>query len=204
VLVHREALERKLGRSIRPKMQALHHCDNPSCMEPEHLYEGTRSDNMRDMHARGRGRWGTYTLPETQRSEIRRRYAEGSMLQRELAAEYGVSNQTISDIVCEQVPGLPDASPLPRPDHRGAPPRQLFVEPGQRFGRLTVVQEVASSHPRKAECLCDCGNTTTQRLIDLFRESVLSCGCFGREVTAARHRRNRAARQAERISAQTA
>jgi hypothetical protein len=32
----------------------LHACDNPPCFEPEHLYRGTQSDNMRDCVARGR------------------------------------------------------------------------------------------------------------------------------------------------------
>jgi hypothetical protein len=46
--VNRLVLERKLGRPIRPGFQALHTCDYPSCVNKEHLYEGTDKDNARD------------------------------------------------------------------------------------------------------------------------------------------------------------
>lgn len=45
------------GRSV------LHRCDNPPCINPDHLRVGTQADNIADMVGKGRGWWQTWKRP---------------------------------------------------------------------------------------------------------------------------------------------
>ncbi len=95
----------RVHHALDPGEQVLHHCDNPPCFDPEHLFAGTIADNMRDMMAKGRRQYRRGTahaqakLTAEQRTEIKRRYLAGGVRQTDLAHEFDVGQAFISRVV---------------------------------------------------------------------------------------------------------
>ena len=87
------------------KSLACHTCkQNRKCVNPLHLYWGDNNTNKLDSMRDGTAAVNNFPPPPTtkltveQVVEIRRRYAEGNVLNRELAVEYSVAITTISCI----------------------------------------------------------------------------------------------------------
>jgi HNH endonuclease len=79
-------------------MWVLHHCDNPPCVRPGHLYLGTARENSADRERRKRHAHKVHrSLTWRQAEEIRDARRRGVPL-KSLAEKYGVSKGTISQI----------------------------------------------------------------------------------------------------------
>ena len=55
ILAHRYSWMLHFG-SIPNGLFVLHHCDNPACVNPNHLFIGTQKDNLHDMIRKGRAK----------------------------------------------------------------------------------------------------------------------------------------------------
>lgn len=93
-----------------------HKCDNPKCINVEHLFAGTTLDNVRDKIAKGRLRVpigeesGTAKLTSAQIEKIMVDERPQSLI----AKDYGVSQSTISMVKTRKVWLSVDAKPLPQ------------------------------------------------------------------------------------------
>lgn len=89
-------------------LDVLHHCDNPRCVRPDHLFIGTPLNNTRDMIRKGRARyaggWGASPplnskLTDEQVRKIRADHAASKVSHRELGRRYGVDHSNITRLL---------------------------------------------------------------------------------------------------------
>jgi hypothetical protein len=99
---HRRAYELTYGL-IPAGMVGRHDCDNKPCVRPDHLRLGTSADNARDAVERGLSLKGERSpnakLTTAAVLDIRSRYAAGGITQAALAAEYGVVEGAIWNVL---------------------------------------------------------------------------------------------------------
>lgn len=105
-LAHRLAYTLNVGQ-IPIGLFVCHACDTPACVNPGHLWLGTKGDNNRDMgrknRAHGKRRPGSANhqakLTQDDVDDIRFLYYTEAMKQVELAREFHISQAQVSKIV---------------------------------------------------------------------------------------------------------
>lgn len=101
ILAHRISWELHRHK-ITPDQHVLHRCDNPPCVNPDHLFLGDQVANNADMKAKGRFRpgvshgidHGRAKLTEAQVLEIRAALGDSQ----QIAERFGISRRHVYDI----------------------------------------------------------------------------------------------------------
>lgn len=113
IKAHRLVYEHFIG-PISEGLCVCHKCDYRACLNPEHFFSGTNTDNMRDMamkgrahrpfgHIRNRGeKHGNAKLTDEKVLEIREKFAAGTS-QAELVRESGLGSGHVSHIVNNKI-----------------------------------------------------------------------------------------------------
>ena len=112
-LTHRLSYELFCG-PVPDGMYVCHHCDNPACCNPAHLFSGTPRDNHADMRRKGRAKnprgseAAVAKITEADVVEIRAQFASGAP-RAGIAARYGLDETTVTHIargrIWKHVPG---------------------------------------------------------------------------------------------------
>lgn len=95
VKAHRLSLEIH-GAAASADQVVCHRCDNPACVNPDHLFAGTRADNSRDMAKKGRSTIGEQNpMAKLSASDVLAIRSDASTSAPDLAKQYGVSPETV-------------------------------------------------------------------------------------------------------------
>lgn len=106
--IHRFSYQQHYG-DLRVNDRVCHHCDNPICSNPRHLFKGTQKDNIQDCIRKGRfkkvpdifkakgEKVSSSKLKEQEVIEIKKMIAQG-MKNTEIASLFGVTHGNISCI----------------------------------------------------------------------------------------------------------
>jgi hypothetical protein len=100
---HRIAYELYTNQLVPEGLCVCHKCDNPSCVNPKHLFIGTTQDNTKDKINKGRQirgeKIGASSLSYSIINKIRKLYMTGKYTQKQLAIKFFTTQGNVGKII---------------------------------------------------------------------------------------------------------
>lgn len=102
-LAHRLVFEKNNKIRLNRSEVVMHICDNPSCVNPQHLRKGSQIENLKDCRDKRRHMHGdkhtSAKLTIKKALQIRRMYETGKFTETEISEIFGVNQPTIHDVI---------------------------------------------------------------------------------------------------------
>lgn len=168
--VTRAVLAKQLGYELATSMDACHTCDNPSCINPEHLWAGTRTQNLLDASKKGRTQGKSHPLSNAKLDwekvrDIRQKLAAGERM-KDVAQEYSVGRHTIHCIKYH-VTWKEDSGEVPVPPMGGHLDRKFTfaqaLEIRERIQAGESISKIAQEFGVSRSVIHDIKNNVTYR-----------------------------------------
>lgn len=78
----------------------------------------------------------------------------------------------------------PEIENFPRLSYKDMKRPGALEEYNKKYNKLTLLYRIADTKKNYWCCECECGNYTKARLDSIKDNSIMSCGCYNREVTS--------------------
>ena len=99
IRAHRASYQHFFKKKIKSTDYVCHRCDNPKCINPDHLFLGQQVDNLHDAIGKGRIPGSNVCLSDVDVIQIRQMRRDNTMPVIKIAEKFGVVFQTIYRII---------------------------------------------------------------------------------------------------------
>jgi uncharacterized protein YerC len=174
VNAHRAAWWAFTGNELLKNIFICHTCDNRSCCNPEHLFEGSPKDNMHDMINKGRSKflkgdecpWSTL-LNEKLVIEILEKITRGKSLA-DLSKEYGIPRKYLSEVKRGRRWGhIGDRSRIPKIKANGIRlKKDQVIEIKKRFKNGERIRNISKEYGIHETTIADIKHKRTWKWLD--------------------------------------
>lgn len=171
-LAHRISFTLYKGK-FKKTLCVCHSCDNPSCVNPDHLFLGTHKDNVHDMYKKGRSR----SKLDAETIEQIVKYRESGLLYKEIQVKTGINYWVIKGVISGNLKIFKPSSPVKAIKHYMIGKTGILHPRSKQVGQLDYQGNLLNKFNGAAEAAREI-NIDPSHITKVCRGAVKSAGGF--------------------------